>query len=85
MVGQGLGRSIEAALEWRKDYARGEKRLLDDLARLRSFLEGAAGDQGVVDIQQSAHAVAAKRCGDYLNPKLVHILGELVQPSGRTA
>ena len=65
MIGQGLQRCVEAALEWRTDYARGEKRLLDDSARLRSFLEGAAGDQEVVDIQQRAHAVAAKRCGDY--------------------
>jgi hypothetical protein len=50
MIGQGLQRCVEAALEWRADDARGEKRLLDDSARLRSFLEG-AGDQDVVDIK----------------------------------
>ena len=33
MVGQGLGRSIEAALEWRADYARGEERVLYYLSR----------------------------------------------------
>jgi hypothetical protein len=65
MIGQGLQRCVEAALEWRTDDARGEKRLLDDSARLRSFLEGAAGDQEVVDIKQCAHTVAAKGCGDY--------------------
>ena len=32
MVGQGLGRSIEA-LEWRADYARGEERILYYLSR----------------------------------------------------
>ncbi len=65
MIGQGLQRCVEAALEWRTDYARGEKRLLDDSARLRSFLEGVADDQEVVDIKQSAHAMTAKRyCDD---------------------
>ena len=44
MIGQGLQRCVESALEWRADDARGEKRLLDDSARLISFLEGAAGD-----------------------------------------
>jgi hypothetical protein len=33
MVGQGLGRSIEATLEWRADYARGEERVLYNLSR----------------------------------------------------
>jgi hypothetical protein len=33
MVGQGLCRSIEAALEWRADYARGEERVLYYLSR----------------------------------------------------
>ncbi len=28
MVGQGLGRSNEAVLEWRTDYAHGEERVL---------------------------------------------------------
>ena len=32
MVGQGLRGSIEAALEWRTDDARGEERVLDDLS-----------------------------------------------------
>jgi hypothetical protein len=32
---------------------------------LRSFLEGADGDQEVVDIKQCAHIVAAKGYGDY--------------------
>ena len=62
MVGQGLGRSIEAALEWRTDYARGEERVLYNLSRPLRFLEGGAGDQQVVDIQQRAHAVAAESC-----------------------
>jgi hypothetical protein len=62
MVGQGLGRSIEAALEWLADYARDEERVLYYLSRPSSFLEGGAGDQQVVDIQQCAHAVAAKSC-----------------------
>jgi hypothetical protein len=65
LIGQGLQRCVEAALEWRADDARGEKRLLDDSARLRSVLEGAAGDQEVVDIKQCAHTVATKGCGDY--------------------
>ncbi len=33
MVGQGLGRSIEAALEWCADYVRGEERVLYYLSR----------------------------------------------------
>jgi hypothetical protein len=33
MVGQSLGRSVEAALEWRADYARGEERVLYYLSR----------------------------------------------------
>ena len=50
MIGQGLQRCVEAAFEWRADDARDEKRLLDDSERLRSFLEGAVGDQEVVFI-----------------------------------
>ena len=67
MIGQGLRRCVEAALEWRADDARGEKRLLDDsvIRYLRNFLEGASGDQEVIDIKQGAHTVAVKRCGDY--------------------
>ena len=75
MIGQGLRRCVEAALEWRADDARGEERLLDDSARLRSFLEGTAGDQEVVDLkpvllqtlsaaalcQQQVHRAAARR------------------------
>ena len=34
MVGQGLCGSIEAALEWRTDDARGEQCVLDDLRAL---------------------------------------------------
>ena len=65
MVGQCLRWRIETALEWRANDARDEERVLDDLARLRSFLEGAAGDQEVVDIKQGAHTMEAKRCSDY--------------------
>jgi hypothetical protein len=65
MIGQGLQRCVEATLEWRTDDARGEKRLLDDSERLRSYLEETADDQEVVDIKQGAHAVAVKRCRDY--------------------
>jgi hypothetical protein len=65
MIGQGLQRCVEAALEWRTDDARGEKRLLDDSVHLRSVLEGASDDQEVVDIKQCAHTVTVKGCGDY--------------------
>jgi hypothetical protein len=63
MIGQGLQRCVEAALEWRADDVRGEKSLLDDSTRLRSFLEGAAGDQEVVDIYK---AVCTYRGGEGL-------------------
>ncbi len=33
MVGQGLGRSVEAVFEWRSDYAHGEERVLYNLSR----------------------------------------------------
>jgi hypothetical protein len=65
MIGQGLQRCVEAALEWRSDYTRGEERVLYYLSRPCSFLEGGAGDQQVVDVQQRAYAVAAKSCRYY--------------------
>jgi len=65
MIGQGLRRCVEEDLEWHVDDAPGEGRLLDDSERLRSFLEGDAGDQEVVDINQGVNSVVVKRCDDY--------------------
>ncbi len=65
MVGQGLGRSIEAALEWSVDYVRAEERVLYYLSHPGSFLEGGAGDQQVVDVQERAHSVVEKSCCYY--------------------
>ena len=51
MVGQSLCHRIEAALEWSTDDTRSEKRVLDDLSSPCCFLEGAAGNQQIVEIK----------------------------------
>ena len=61
------------------DDARSEKRVLDYLSSPCCFLEGVAGEQ-IVDIKQRDDAVAVEHCWYY---RLVQILGELVQPSGK--
>jgi hypothetical protein len=66
VVGQRLRGRVEAALE-RTNYSRGEERFLYNLARPRSFLEGAAGDQQVSRLSVAGKLALLGNTGKILN------------------
>ncbi len=84
MVGQGLGRSVEAALEWRADYSRGEERVLYYMGAL----EASSKEEQAINKSSTYNSMRIpwrRRAAATTDMTLVQILGELVHPSGHAA
>ena len=80
MVGQGLGRSIETALEWSADYA-----VSSIICRV---LEASSKEEQAINKSPTYNSVRMpwrRRAAATTDMTLVQILGELVHPIGKSA